>query len=975
MVRTLLQWWSVSVSSRAIAIACWMVLASSMAHAGDGDQVWKTIESDHFVIHYYEPLGDYAQRVAVVAERSHRVLAPVLGYSPSEKTQVVLVDNTDGANGFASVVPRNTIRLFATAPTGLSVLNDHDDWMYGLFAHEYTHILHLDTIGGLPAIVNKVFGKTWAPNQIQPRWIIEGLATYQESKRSSSGRTRSAIFDMFLRVAVLNDAELELDAMSHGPRAFPHGTAAYLYGSHFLKYIFDRYGDDKVATMTHAHGANPIPFGINKQVSTAVGKNFEVLYDEWQRHMRHKYQQKIQAIERRGRRAGRRLTFHGESNVNPRYTPDGRWIVWRQSDGKSRSRFRAMPVGGNIADAVEYAVIDRAGGFDLMSDGRVLVEQTRVYRTNYNRQDLWIHDRATKRMTPLTYGRRARDPAVSPDESQVAFVLNGEGRSQLAVMPLRADGEVRVVFPGADRYDQVTAPAWSPDGERIAFSAWRKGGYRDILIANAESGEVTELMHDRAIDADPVFSRDGRYLFYSSDRTGVYNVYAHDFAAEKTWQVTNVIGCALVPDVSPDGKRLVYQGFDQYGYELYEMAIDPARWLEPGLYVDDRPESTDVPDDEIVVSKPRDYRPLETLAPQKYEFQLVTDSFGQAVNIRTDGSDIIGRHSYALGTTLGLTRGDVGIGVSYNYRRFWPDFRLSAQRSVNRRGGFIIDGQNTRYTETVYGATARLSLPVLRTSNGSSNIAFDYDIDWFVNGEDEFVGSNPSEEVPSVPETDVVVGGIGMSWTYSDARGYTWTVGPQEGQSFTASVRMDHPSLGSDFHALSLSYRWTAFKKLPFGETTALSIRVAGGLSTTDRRRTGVFVLGGVPDQDVPNAIRNTLRAGSTGYLRGFERRSAFGRQFHLVNLEYRQILFHVEKGLSTLPIYMRRVHFAGLLDAGDAFNDGFDLDEFNVAVGGALRFDLVFGYFAPGTFDIGYARGLTEEGIGEYWLLLTGTL
>ncbi len=950
-------------------------MASGTARAGDGSQVWKTIESDHFVIHYYEPLGDYARRVAVVGERSHRVLAPVLGYEPAEKTHVVLVDNTDGANGFASVLPRNSIRLFATAPTGLSVLNDHDDWMYGLFAHEYTHILHLDTIGGLPALVNKVFGKTWAPNQIQPRWIIEGLATYQESKRSSSGRTRSALFDMFLRVAVLNDAPLELDAMSNGPRAFPHGTAAYLYGSHFLKYIFDRYGDDKVAVMTHAHGSNPIPFGINKQVSTAVGKNFEVLYDEWQSHMRHKYQQKIEAIERRGRREGRRLTFHGESNVNPRYTADGKWIVWRQSDGKTRGRFRAMPTGGNIASAVDYAVVERAGGFDLLRDGDMLVEQTRVYRTNYNRQDLWVYDRATERMRALTYGLRARDPAASPDGRQIAFVLNGEGRSQLAVMPMRPDGEHRIVFPGVDRYDQVTAPAWSPDGTHIAFSAWRKGGYRDILVVDVASGEVTELMRDRAIDADPVYSPDGRYLYYSSDRSGVYNVYARDLEQGKTWQVTNVVGCALVPDISPDGKRLVYQGFDQYGYELYELDLDPARWLEPELYIDDRPDATDVRDDEIVVSKPRDYRPLETLAPKTYQMQLLTDSFGTAANITTDGSDIIGRHSYVVGTTLGLTRGDVSIGASYSYRRYWPELRLSANRSVARRGGFVIDGRNTRYTETVYGLTARVALPVLRTADGNSNISFDYDIDWFVNDEDEFVEHDPSQEVPSLPETDVVVGGVGMSWTYSDIKGTTWTVGPQEGKSFTASVRMDHPSLGSDFHALTLSYRWNSALRLPFGETTVLAWRLAGGISTTDRRRTGVFVLGGVPEQDVPNAIRNTLRAGNTGYLRGFEPRSAFGRQFHLLNLEYRQILVEVEKGLSTLPIYVRRIHFAGLFDAGDAFNDGLDFDEFNVSVGGSLRLDLVFGYFAPGTFDIGYARGLTEEGIGEYWLLLTSTL
>ena len=43
--------------------------------------------------------------------------------------------------------------------------------------------------------------------------------------------------------------------------------------------------------------------------------------------------------------------------------------------------------------------------------------------------------------------------------------------------------------------------------------------------------------------------------------------------------------------------------------------------------------------------------------------------------------------------------------------------------------------------------------------------------------------------------------------------------------------------------------------------------------------------------------------------------------------------------------------------------------------MGASLRIDTVFGFFAPGTFDIGYARGLGTDGTDEFWLLLTSTL
>ena len=131
-----------------------------------------------------------------------------------EGRDVLLVDDTDGANGFASVLPRNQITLFATAPNAGSVLADHDDWLYGLFTHEYTHIVHLDTIDGLASYYNAIFGKIWAPNQTMPRWIIEGIATYEESKQSSSGRIRASQFDMYLRVPALQNQNLALDEVS-----------------------------------------------------------------------------------------------------------------------------------------------------------------------------------------------------------------------------------------------------------------------------------------------------------------------------------------------------------------------------------------------------------------------------------------------------------------------------------------------------------------------------------------------------------------------------------------------------------------------------------------------------------------------------------------------------------------------------------------------------------------------------------------
>ena len=293
---------------RALILLAALPLAIGTARAGDPTRRHYTVESEHFVVHCDDALIDVARRVALVAERAHRTLSPALDHAPDRKTLINLVDDTDGANGFAGVLPRNEITLFVTAPGGFSELDDHDDWLYVLVAHEYTHILHLDTMSGLPNVYNRIFGKTWSPNQVMPRWVIEGIAVYEESKRSSGGRNRGSSFDQIIRIARHAGKDLRLDEVNGAPRRYPHGNAVYVYGSHFLRYVFDRFGDDTLRKMTHVSGSYAPPFALNRQIAKVVGRPFTELYDDWKGYVRDRYSMQEAASERRGLAAGRPLT-------------------------------------------------------------------------------------------------------------------------------------------------------------------------------------------------------------------------------------------------------------------------------------------------------------------------------------------------------------------------------------------------------------------------------------------------------------------------------------------------------------------------------------------------------------------------------------------------------------------------------------------------------------------------------------------
>jgi hypothetical protein len=958
----------------ALAAVALAALAAAPAWAGDPTRTYRTLETDHFVIYYYVPLDDVARRVGVVAERAHRTLSPALDHQPDAKTIIVVVDDTDSANGFASVLPRNSIQLYATGPTGFNELDDHEDWLYGLVAHEYTHILHLDTMEGLPNIFNRIVGKTWAPNQIMPRWVIEGIAVYEESKRSAGGRNRGTRFDEIIRTARDGHKNLRLDEVSGAPRQYPRGNAAYVYGSHFLRYVFDRFGDDTLRKMTHVSGSYAPPFAVNRQIAKVVGKPFTELYDDWKGYLRDRYSLQETAAERRGLALGRPLTHTAESNLWPHYSADGKELWWQQYDGYSLARIRAMPVGGDQASARDVVQIDAMGPFSLVPDGSLIYEQSRVYRREYGYQDLMRWDGVTHQSTRLSTGRRARDPAVSPDGRRVAFSMNEHSDSVLAVQDAVPDAPAEVVWRGA-RFDQAYQPAWSPDGGRIAFSAWRAGGLRDILIVELASGQVLEVTSDRAIDMAPAWSADGRYVYFDSDRTGISNIYAYDTRDRSLWQVTNVLGGAFQAAPSPDGTRLAFQAaVPSGGYDLYEVRLDPAAWLVARDYLDDKPPPVVIRDREATVSAARPYRALETLAPQTW---TGTFSYGatSTATLQTGGTDAAGLHGYALALSTDSDKGAMNIGASYGYNGLRPGLRIAAARTLLDRGGFRIDGKNTIYTEEDWSGTLSLGIPFESRPGTSWTFSVDYDIDWFRLVKPPMFVLDPNQRVPSRPPSDYAQAGVGSRLAFSQVKSTTFGYGAQAGWDASVSLRLDHPALGATYRNVTVGYAVDAFQRL-WGVTPTLAVRFVGALRAGDLARPGGFSLGGVPPQDVVMAIVNSTRSAASGYLRGYPNRIVAGNQFHLLNLEYHQELWQLERGLQSLPIYLRRVNLAVLGDAGTAFDGPFDPDKhLRVSVGGALRLDAFFGYYVPGTFEIGYARGLSTGGINETWFLLTGSL
>ena len=954
--------------SRALLILA-LLLASPYTRAADPTLQWRTIESPHFVVHYYRSERhdeqEVAHRVAYTAERVHEIMVPLMKHEPSSKVHIVVTDDTDGANGSAQIVPRNIMRIFVTGTSSMSSLNDYEDWLYGLLLHEYTHILHIDTIHGLARLINVVLGKTWSPNQIQPRWFIEGMATYYESARSSAGRIRNSIYDMYLRMAVLQGKLLDMDQMSSTTRYFPRGDVPYLYGSRFLDYLARRFGPDKLTQISHDYGGQPMPFAINRTAKRVLGHTFIELYEQFKVHLSRRYQIQRQTVERHGKTPFAEVTDYGEACGTPRFSRDGKELVFIDTDGRSQFKVKVLDTATN--ELKHSFVIYGGSGVDFTPDGLNLVYgASAVWRTVYSFHDLYVRQRASGKVRRLTRGLRARDPTVSPDGARVAFTANDLGTMSLMQVPL--DGGPATLLLRGEPGDQFFTPRWSPDGLTLAYSHWRKGGRRDIELLEVASGKVRRLTDDRALDMDPTFSQDGRRVYFASDRSGIYNLYCHDLDDGRLLQVSNVLGGAFTPAISPAEDRAYFVSFSARGYDLASMALSRGQFTPAMPYVDDRPPPVEImPPTEPYPEGP--YNPLNTLWPDAWTFLLGADAYGTTIGFQIAGADVVGRHSYLLNANFSTVNGHPNYGLVYGYNGLWPSLRVDTSRFEGPRGGLTMDGERLTYVEENYGAGLNVGLPVLRVPGHGGDISVGYRFNWFRDADQTEVLVKPWDVTPDLPQVGIL-SGLTLGLSYRSVDRYAHSISNELGRFISLSLRVNHEVFGSDFQSTTVSWAWTEYIPMPWLQDHVLALRYGGGIGAGQQARRGVFFVGGFPEQDVLRTLFDIGRPGGV-YLRGYPPGAVYGEQYHLFNLEYRFPIIEIQKGISSLPIFLSHIHAAVFMDVGDAFFGPMDPEALKVGVGAELLVEVIIGYFIPSTFRIGYARGLMDPGGNEFHFLL----
>ncbi|MCH8288090.1 MAG: PD40 domain-containing protein [Candidatus Marinimicrobia bacterium] len=547
---------------------------------------WRTITTEHFTVTYHDGVERSAKRVAKIAEEIYEPVTFLYDHQPDNPVRFIVQDTDDISNG-AAYFYENKIIIWAL-PMDYDLRGTHN-WLRDVVTHEFTHIVSMQAAmrfkRNLPAFYFQWF--TYEdelrndvvrgfPNGVvsypysgltTPLWFAEGVAQY--NTRSLRYDHWDSHRDMLLRERALNGSLLSLDDMAVFGKSGIANESVYNQGYSFVSYLADRFGEQSLNKIARALSSK-FPVSISGAIKKATGVRGDKVYDDWKREISRNYDRDTKVI-RDNELRGEKISRGGTANLFPEWSPDGKSIVYLSNRGKDYFTQTDLYIydtksGGSkkIASAVQSSASWSPDGEKIVY-GRIAKPDKRG--STYF--DLYQFDIQTEKEKRLTYGSRGRYPVHSPDGKKIAFVSSEDGSSMLMIYDT-ASGEINELTR-FDEIRQVYKLDWSPDGNRLLFET-STGNGRDIATINSDGSGFRLLVNSPADERHPVFSPDGKQIYFASDRTGIYNIYSLDVERGETKQWTNVTGGAFMPSVTQENS-LAYSEFSGRGYKLFLLNL------------------------------------------------------------------------------------------------------------------------------------------------------------------------------------------------------------------------------------------------------------------------------------------------------------------------------------------------------------------------------------------------------------------
>lgn len=935
---------------------------------------WYTIETAHFRVHFVKALESEGRRGAVNAERAYGELSTELR-PPSGKVDLVIADNVDYVQGYATTFPTNRIVIYAHPPIDTPELRNYDDWSRLVITHELTHIFHLDRSDGLWRVGRNLFGRNvlFFPNSYEPSWLVEGLAVYYESRVTGSGRLEGPEHYMIARAAAEAHRLPRLDELSRATTRFPGGESVYAYGSQIFDYLSRTRGPETIPKFIDIASRAVFPLSLNAKAKQAFGISFENAFRDWSDSLT-----RASVVKSDPLRGWRQLTNDGRYIEHPRWDGDSA-ILYTAANGRESPALYRASLDGTIKN------LGRRSGLDVnvpMSNGDIVFAQPEYTDAFHYRNDLYrIHDGVETR---LTSGARLSAPDVRPD-GEIVAVQAIPGSSRLA--RVSADGaRVRHITAGTAEV-QWASPRWSPDGREIVALRVGRGNVNDLVTLDSV-GKITRVVFSitGAIVADPSWSPSGDRIYYTSTQSGSMQAYSVSLAGNDFVRLSSTTTGLFQFQPSHAGDK--YAALD-FRYDGYHLGFAPAPLQTVASNTDVtglrsqcsncRLAASDTPPISLSDLPPdKPYSAWQSLIPRYWDPLItIASGSGNVFGAATRGEDIIGRHSYYAQAGYNAKYHETEAFASYQYAGLGqPYINSSVEQTFDHftladNAGKSL-GRLDRRARFV-DLSASLMRPRAR-SYASLALGGEMEVRNYVTDPDTLLS-----RLPVLFSRTLNYPSVFASASWSNVQRPALSISREDGIAFGTSARRRWRTGDASTASNSILGTVSAYKSLdlPGFSHHAIAVRAAGAIA--DDNAISTFSAGGVSGGSLEIVSGISVGADRRTFgVRGFPSSAEQGIRALGGTAEYRAPISAPSARVPFIPLLFDKISIATFGEAGRAWcpasaaqsigvcNGSARSQPWLASVGAEADFDTAVQYDVPTRFRVGFAVPVLNRAAGR---------
>ena len=466
---------------------------------------WYIFNTKHFNIYYYKGAKELSEIAGSFAEESYNILQQKFNHSLSDSIPLIIYTTPQHfreTNTTPELLPEGVGGFFEFIKGRVVIPNEGS---LGNFKHVIRHeLVHVFMTS---MITNSLHNHGIIIERLPPLWFTEGLAEYWSTEWDTEA-------EMVLKDAVLNGYIAGLSDWENF-----YGTFfMYKMGQKVFEYISKTYGEDKILQLLENFWMYD---NIEKVLKYTLGKD----YQEFDKGFLY-YLKKL-------------------------YFPN-----LKNTDDPSQVSL-SLPFDG-YAYKSTYSNFNKENNIYFIGNRLGYTSIFKYNLDNKKKPELVVEGESTEQFEAFHFFRTGLDVS---SKGLLAFITQAGGTDVLHIYDLNED-KIKKDYSFKDIVG-IGSPSWSSDSKKIVFSAIEFSGKSDLYIFDFEKEKLSRLTNDFYDDRDAVFSPDGKYIVFSSDRTSFgkdnkYNLFLYNLQTNEIKNLTFDTCVDFSPSFSPDGKRIIY---------------------------------------------------------------------------------------------------------------------------------------------------------------------------------------------------------------------------------------------------------------------------------------------------------------------------------------------------------------------------------------------------------------------------------